>query len=834
MNIQSCTVFARYRPLKVGFLIDTGSFAPGSDSFEQLVDDVIAHNHQTWGGRTNPIIFFSGDSLGLADWKQLESVDVDCVKAYGRIPPKLLAELDERFGPWAIEEDDRTKSGPVGYWGITVAPTADNLRFFDERELVVFDLAAGCEHTIQRFIRRNFGTYPQWFDPRSNDVRRNPIWEKLFSKIKVRKFLIGDRNSLAAALLEWTGTQPGSGYRPPVALLAPCELASIFDGEMWPTSAFSHSFQVIVGDQPADLAEHWNSVWWKRTWPKPFIHQLWLPAGLAFDPAMREPIRNWLRLFTGTGSSGAKAAEFLSHSLPVTELEQLRKDFCEGAWAPRGRVITPQTNEERKGTIQRETDVRRTLVLSNTEDAVRYSMSADHETLTLQKPDLLADPINPDGVWMVDVQIEQMSAHRPAGREENWWLVPRRNSGGLVLAIFGEAARVNRYGLFSVRVENQSRPYQRRVKPELRIHIPSQTDAVQWLIIRPRPGPVFTADARYKKLTTTGLVHRVRISEKGAHLQGLIQLFGDFWTAKHYCERRFWRHVFAKLANRDSRKDTDLLQKITNLLNKRMMGVSPQSGEAEHLAGKIMGHIQGRISGVAMTWPELKQEFDELTKTPSPSQTTCRQGDLIVCHLGFGGLTEEDVLRGLDDLVSRNLLRPGVYVRCSFCGVRKWLHIDEVKQENPCDGCGHEQSVGAPIEWSYALNSVAQASVTQGQLAVINALAALASHPQQSFFFCPNLELFKEGATEPWHEIDVAAVVDGEFVVGEVKEGQRKLTKADFDELAEIAEALRPDRAIMFIAADSIPADTEQLLEQSRQRLSPKGIKAQIFHLPAF
>jgi hypothetical protein len=817
----------------VGFLIDTGGFAPGSDPFEELVDGVIAHNNQMWGGRTNPIIFFSGDSLTNEDWKQLESVDVDCVKAYGRIPPKLLAEMDERLGPWAIEEDDRSRGGSIGYWGIPVVPTPENLRFFDDRDLVVFDFAAGCEQAIQRLVLRNFGTYPQWFEQRTNAVRRNPLWGRLFSKIRIRKFLISDRKSLAAALLEWTGSAPGSGYQPPTRLLAPSELGSIFQGETWPTSPFSHSFQIIVGDNPADLAEHWNSVWWKRTWTRPYAHHLWLPTELAFDALMREPLRNWLRLYTGTGSSGAKVAEFVSNSLPATELEPLKKALCEGPWAPHGRVVTPQTNDERRRRVEQELDVRVPLVLSNTEDAVRYSANADHDTLSLQKPDLLADPINPDGVWMVDVQIEQVSPHRPTTPEQSWWLVPRRNSGGLVLSIFGEAGRVNRYGLFSVRVENQSRPYQRHVKPELKIHLPSQAEAVQLLIVRPRPGPVFTADVRYKKLTSTSIVHRVRLSEKGEHLQGLIQLFGDFWTAKHYCERRFWRQVFAMLANRDSRKDADLRQRITKLLQRKMLGVSPQSGEAEHLAGRIMGHVQGRISGVAMTYPELKHELDELAKTPTPNQTTARQGELLVCHLGFGGLIEEDMRRGLNDLVGLNLLRPGVYVRCSFCGVRKWLHIDEVKQEIHCDGCGHDQFIGAPIEWSYALNSVVQASVAQGQLAVINALAALASHPHQSFFYSPNLELFKEGSAEPWHEIDVAAVIDSEFVVGEVKEGQRKITKADFDELAEIAETLRPDRAIMFLLADNVPAEAENLLEQTRQRLSPKGIKAQIFQLPA-
>ena len=123
-------------------------------------------------------------------------------------------------------------------------------------------------------------------------------------------------------------------------------------------------------------------------------------------------------------------------------------------------------------------------------------------------------------------------------------------------------------------------------------------------------------------------------------------------------------------------------------------------------------------------------------------------------------------------------------------------------------------------------------SVLQGQLSVMQALAALASYHHQSFFFSPNLDLFKTGSVDPWHEIDVAALTDGEFIIGEVKEGD--ITKNDFDELADIAEALRPQRAIMFLSHENVTPGNMQLLEATRQRLSPQGIEAQIFALPTF
>ena len=44
------------------------------------------------------------------------------------------------------------------------------------------------------------------------------------------------------------------------------------------------------------------------------------------------------------------------------------------------------------------------------------------------------------------------------------------------------------------------------------------------------------------------LKQKYKNNKKGANLAALIGLFGDFWTAKSFCERRLWRHLFHRLA----------------------------------------------------------------------------------------------------------------------------------------------------------------------------------------------------------------------------------------------------------------------------------------------
>jgi hypothetical protein len=191
---------------------------------------------------------------------------------------------------------------------------------------------------------------------------------------------------------------------------------------------------------------------------------------------------------------------------------------------------------------------------------------------------------------------------------------------------------------------------------------------------------------------------------------------------------------------------------------------------------------------------------------------------------------------GLKRLLCLGILRLGIENECPQCKVRSWYHIDEVRQQITCIGCGDIHTLGAREIWTYSLNSLAQMSVSQGVLGVLHALTTLESSAMGSFFaFSPSLDLFRQGDNEPWHEIDVACVVDGDFVIGEVKEGF--VQEKAFIELAEISEALKPDRAIIFLPlehATQQQAELRNWLAEMAARLAPIKVLPEIFTLPEF
>jgi hypothetical protein len=207
----------------------------------------------------------------------------------------------------------------------------------------------------------------------------------------------------------------------------------------------------------------------------------------------------------------------------------------------------------------------------------------------------------------------------------------------------------------------------------------------------------------------------------------------------------------------------------------------------------------------------------------------------MIHHHGERPITVDEMREELDALLELGVLRLGVESECPRCKLASWYHIDELHQHVVCAGCGNKYALRATELWSYALNSLAQVSVSQGVLAVLHALIAMASHAHSFFAFSPSLDLFRTGENKPWHEVDVLCVANGEFVVGEVKDGF--VQKTAFDELAEVAEALRPQRAIMFLPVENATkqwAEISGWLQELQLRLGRQGIRAEIFTLPAF
>jgi hypothetical protein len=232
---------------------------------------------------------------------------------------------------------------------------------------------------------------------------------------------------------------------------------------------------------------------------------------------------------------------------------------------------------------------------------------------------------------------------------------------------------------------------------------------------------------------------------------------------------------------------------------------------------------------------DFLRERSKLEKQGLPETVVYPQGHTMVHHHGERPITVDEMREELDALLEIGVLRLGVESECPRCKLASWYHLDDLRQHVVCTGCGNKYALRATELWSYALNSLAQMSVSQGVLSVLHALTAVASHALSFFVFSPSLDLFRNGENKPWHEVDVLCIANGEFVVGEVKEGF--VQKTAFDELAEVAEALRPQRAIIFLPVENATKQWAELngwLKEFQMRLGPQGIRAEIFTLPAF
>jgi hypothetical protein len=89
MKNDQYTVLLDSRPLRVAFLLDIEKFQPRSDRFFALVCALVRCNNIQWGGRTNPIIFYTGESLSDKDWQLIEATDPDRILAFAPLPVQI-------------------------------------------------------------------------------------------------------------------------------------------------------------------------------------------------------------------------------------------------------------------------------------------------------------------------------------------------------------------------------------------------------------------------------------------------------------------------------------------------------------------------------------------------------------------------------------------------------------------------------------------------------------------------------------------------------------------------------------------------------------------------
>ena len=821
------SLLLRNRPIRHAYLVDMDVWNPEDPATVTLVGGIVARAQQSWHGLVTPIIPHWGARTEEADWTLLRYSDLDYLHAAAPLAESLVERVADEISPVHLDvarvHDFRCHFEERGT-GVPLA--AETLAALSRGPLLIFDLAKDCDPLVKRFVEWNFGAFDQWFDTRHpEEVRRYHAVELFLEKVTTKRFPISDRASLAAFLNAAAGSRPARGtpYIHPVRFAALCELAGTGQMHLRLRGSLSRQYLVYIGDTLSDFTSHWNYAWFAGNVGVPYEHQLWLPATLARDQSLHDALNNWFRRFTNWGNSDPHWLTLASASLTRDELTAVAEPICKRAGTLLGyhlRTVEEETSDRAR--IQRDLDYAPPL-RGNEADVYRRVIHGASGVVEVSP----AEPFgagSAGGAWMVDVQgqhahgVEEPDQFRP-------WLLPRR-AGALAQHIFRAPARINRTKVFSVEVGRNWSGVGRESRPELRIRLPHEGDILRWFLTCERSYSNIN-DPRAKLGKQTVVLRKVQPSQNGRLTQGLVGLFGDLGTAHHFLSQPFWQKLFRELAALDPKRDQNLIRSTQNLLGKELREMKPPPETIERVARRVAGLLTGRAAGQYRTLRQCERLRLQLAKSER-EQGSFAAGATQRLIVKFGGFSRERMLRDFDDLVRRNILRLGGALTCTRCGVRHWHNLRAMDQTVSCPGCDRQMTMPIDLQWSVELNGLARASVAQGVLGVIQALSG-ASMSSQSFFWGPSYELFRPGDSNPWHEVDVAALIDGELVLGEVKEGH--VGPRDFDSLAEVSEALRPARAIFFISQAEWRSELRAPFDAAKERLARAGVALELHHL---
>jgi hypothetical protein len=110
-------------------------------------------------------------------------------------------------------------------------------------------------------------------------------------------------------------------------------------------------------------------------------------------------------------------------------------------------------------------------------------------------------------------------------------------------------------------------------------------------------------------------------------------------------------------------------------------------------------------------------------------------------------------------------------------------------------------------------------------------LGQLLMDARTAFLFAPCLDLFETEDRGPVGDLDIAVILDGQFVIGEVKQSRDLFDQATFHAMEHIARRLLPD--ILIFA--SMDRDPNALINREIARLSealrPQSIAVRWYQL---
>jgi len=794
------SIFVNKRPLRIAFLIEN---TPESLA---IIDIVLADNRNRWGGRYNPIVVTDGQILTDDWWALLEAIDPDIVKSFVTLSDDLVANIDRRISPLLIQQPDRIeiengyRSLNLHNPGISILPTISNIKKVDlsirEPSFVLFETNPTTDPQIKKFVEWNFGGY----SPPNDEVNR-----ALSGVVSTEFYLVTDAESLARSLISLSSPQT---FAYPIQLCSvPKEILPQVDYDR-----LNEMFHVVIGDTPTDVAYFWNHLSTIPQNSRTNLNQIWMPLGIATNPQLATALRSWLQRSADLTGNGQGNIRFVSLSLSQEQLQE---------------IIRPLTNDlrlrpyvESFNKIQTPKISKGSTKPSGKPDMDLYRASGTEERFTLQEPEILQGSVSNE-YWMDDFYIEFRPERNPT-RSENqfWWQLPRLND--LAIQMFKRPSRVLRTRYPSVLMM--------RGASRLSIVFPDDLQIFKMLACLPNQIHDLI-DARHNKaLLGRAPYYQAQRSDKGRYLSGLFEIFGGLDQARFILMERYWRCIFDLLSGRPAQKESQQLDVIENKLRKKLKSNPPQFYKDDKELKWIAQYVLEFTHNLPASSRDLNfYDFEKFAKKEVDDFNAIHRGETPRVY------SQKDLIEAIGGLTERGILLMGIQARCPSCGYQAWHHIDDTTQALNCGGCNSLFSIEPERVWYYRLNSLVRAAYAEhGLLPVILVLGQLLMHAESSFLFAPCMDLFENIDDHPIGDLDIALILNGKFVIGEIKQKRDHFDKASFDKIEGIARRLLPD-VVLFASMDPEPTELiNREITRLSEVLNPLCIKVSWYSLEKY
>ena len=765
---KAFAIHTQHRPRRIAFLVDLNQSVA-----TEILDSILDFNLGSWGGRHNPILPLVGGSVPNTFYPLLDVADPDVFYFYGDVSDSILEEIHHRYLPTFIYRHVAREPLDSRSYSVQLLEQAGLRRFlvnlreriplhFRQPEPCLLQLEIPQRQALSRFFMWNFGyTSANFFAIQNHGVPG------------CRPASIEDHD-----LLELFSKQMNLAW--PIHACADAPLART-SGE-----SSRHHLPIYYGESPWNLLAYWNDglVTGRSIPTRAGINQIWLTRATLDNEATYRQFVQLLRRRVYSDNH-QKALKMISYDTSEEELETTAKKLVQdiqGRLYYGGYLKLTAPNIE-VGQPQRVNS------FPATRGQVDYATGREIH-LEFKCPVEVEE--NTDQCWMVDVHIYNTNQELWYSNATTWWRLPRNSS---IAGLFGgrpQRITVDRRVSFEVGARENM----------LDFEIPSETKLFRYLL-SPRIHYHLAADQRSHLPTQDHF--QLRRSEKGRYLSGILALSQSLKETLYLFEHRFWRSLLRRLSRAEPSKhlmaklETDIEKLLRNFKASDLAATKVWLREELLFAAK-------QLSKAAIWLPyanihELYTEHvDALSDDEKDMETRDLKGDI-------SGLTRD------------GLLFQGAELRCPNCISAFWYSVEEIRKNIICRGCHVAFPLPAETEWSYQLNELVRAGISEhGLLPVLRTLTRLYDDAHDCFFFSPSVDFMTDpdtGNPTVERELDLAWVKDGRFGIAEVKTSTKLFKPSDYQDIAALARRIRPD--ILLIAA---PEGNDQELAKGKQALN--------------